>query len=267
MDYSLSKKDFWNLNPTFHEKIMWQIKNERDPLWPIYADKLKAKEIAINNNIPVPKLLLKTKDPDSIDFSLLPDMCMFKANHGCGWNCLYYKGRFFFIKKIHRGYYNIQDILDNAKESSKEKFLYFFRNILKIKYTEWSDGLYKHEWYYDPIDPWVYAEELIINEGGTMPEQCWLYSVMHGDLTHFVIEPVNKLEPRQYIPNPFSEECTGILKNFEQIRLDFLLARNKFYFTEFTVADGGGTVPPINADQDTESKNTSILRSSKWTYK
>ena len=97
MDYSLSKKDFWNLDPSYFEKLRWQVLNEPDPRWTVYSDKLKAKEIAIKNNVSVPKLLFKTKDPDSIDFSSLPDVCMFKTNHGCAWNCLYYEGNFFFI--------------------------------------------------------------------------------------------------------------------------------------------------------------------------
>lgn len=315
MDYSLSKKDFWNSNPSYLEKLTWKLKNEHDPLWPIYADKLKAKEIAINNNIPVPKLLLKTKDPDSINFSSLPDMCMFKANHGCSWNCLYYKGRFFFIKKIHQTE-NINDYLNTAKESSKETFLYFFRNILKRKYTGWKNGLCKHEWYYDPIDPWVYAEELVLHEDGGMPGEAWFYMIRgqigllaaesyynnvdvhysldqrpqktiwrtspgqfyRGNVNSFIIKnnslievdtdfkkkemDVNDYETMKKLI-PHAQTLAGEL---EQVRLDFLLCNNKYYFLECTLATGGGLSP----HGDWLLSNSVILESwanKKWTYK
>ena len=270
MDYSLCKEDFWNLNPTYHEKIMWQLKNERDPRWPIYADKLKAKEIAISNNIPVPKLLLKTKDPDSIDFSSLPDMCMFKANHGCGWNCLYYKGRFFFIKKLHRSD-NIQSSIKNSKESSKEQFLYFFRNVLKRKYTDWEGGKFKHEWHYEYIDPWVYAENLMFNDDDSLPMEIGI-SGRYGNTSFLVVNlsdnSVNqtfKIENIFFyiennglieVDNNFRSQGIKIKNNklikqllmdfqilareFEQVRLDFLLCDKTYYFTEFTFSWNSG---------------------------
>jgi hypothetical protein len=68
------------------EKITWMELNSDTSLWTLCADKYRMREYVAQCGLEgyLPKLYGHWEDPDDIDFNILPNAFVLKANNGCG---------------------------------------------------------------------------------------------------------------------------------------------------------------------------------------
>lgn len=77
---------------TYNEKVLWRKVFDRNPLFAVIQDKLAARDYVrdvlgtASAESVLPRLLYVTEDPRAIPWEALPERCVIKATHGCGWN-------------------------------------------------------------------------------------------------------------------------------------------------------------------------------------
>ncbi len=128
----------------YTEKIQWRKLYDRNPLIIDTTDKLKVREYVrqkIGDQV-LSEIYWVGEDPGEIPFDELPTSFVLKTNHGCGYNIF------------------VQDQSNLDKSSAIEKL----SKWLGINYGE--EVL---EWAYKHIQRRVYAEELLLDEAGTIP--------------------------------------------------------------------------------------------------
>lgn len=147
-------------NPkSYNEKLQWIKLYDRDPLKTKLADKYLVREWVkekIGEHYLIP-LLGVWDNPDGIDFDLLPQKFVLKANHGCKWNIIV----------------EDKDSLNIRKTKRKLK------QWLKTNYA-YCAGF---ELLYKDIKPRVIAEEFIENEGDLYDYKIWCF---HGK-PHYIM--------------------------------------------------------------------------------
>ena len=75
---------------TFSEKIQWIKLYDKNPLMPLYADKYEVRNVVrskVGTHI-LNELYGVFESVDEIDFDLLPESFVLKANHASGWNVI-----------------------------------------------------------------------------------------------------------------------------------------------------------------------------------
>ncbi len=74
----------------FSERIMWRKLFERDPLYPVFADKRACKAWLAEHapELPTARVLWRGADPAAIPQALLRPGVVIKANHGAGFNLI-----------------------------------------------------------------------------------------------------------------------------------------------------------------------------------
>lgn len=132
-----------NLNnpQLFSEKLQWLKLYYRDSNMPIVVDKYKVREFVSKKGYgeTLNELLYVFDDVEEINFSILPDKFVIKANHGSGWN---------FI----------------VNDKSKINW-FWWRKVLKswMKHNIFWNG---REWVYENIKPVLVCEKYIEDESG-----------------------------------------------------------------------------------------------------
>jgi len=148
-------------NPvSYNEKIMWRKIFDRNPLFPVLADKYAARGYVVETlgkdsgeGILVP-LLFVTQDPAEIPFEDLPEEYIVKPNHGSGWSII--------VDKEHR--------------VPCERIVSQCRKWLRKTY-----GRSKMEWGYSGVKPRIMVEKLLRDGQGKLAPDFKFY-VFNGNV-------------------------------------------------------------------------------------
>lgn len=135
-------------NPdSFTEKMQWLKLYDKNPLYPICADKYKVRDFVkerIGEDFLIP-LLYATDQPKNIPFDKLPAEYIIKTNHTSGYNMMYKNGKISFFGKDYKfDKTQIITILDQWLDKNV-----FYQN---------------REWEYKDIPPKILIEELLHDE-------------------------------------------------------------------------------------------------------
>jgi len=240
-------------NPkTYSEKIVWRKVFDRNPLFPLVQDKLRAREYVRGmlgdkeaDEILVP-LYFVTGDPEKIPFDTLPDRYVIKANHGSGWVIPVEDGR-----TVDR-----RAIVDRCR-----------------KWLATTYGKRRMEWAYSRMKPLVYGEEYLVENGkvptdykilvfGGKVRLVYAYYDRFGEPSEaFFDEKGSRLyiagkheaDSGRQLPSNI-ERMTAIAERlgspFDYLRVDLYSFEGKIRLGEMTVYPGSGTYPyPRHMDE------------------
>ncbi len=222
---------------TFNEKIIWKKIYDRNPLLPITADKYRVRQYIRHvlgkkqaENILIP-LYVTSTNPDTIDFSVLPESYVIKTNHASQTNIFIHKNCSIDIKTI--------------------------KTRLK-KWLKKTYGLFNHEWSYINIKPMIIIEKLLIDNLKRLPID-FKFFIFHGKC-HYIFVYTNRKEKitcsifdttwqQQYVAwkgivGPQPEKPDNLTKMieiaetlstpFDFVRVDLYSFENNIYFSELT---------------------------------
>ena len=233
------------------EKIVWLELNTDTSLWTLCADKYRMREYVAQCGLQeyLPKLYGHWDNPEDIDFSVLPNEFVLKANNGCG------------TVLIVRD----KSLLDERKVKKELK------RWLKHKFGYW--GAQTH---YLSIEPCILAEELLHQEEdekngknrSLTDYKVWCFSgvpecilVIHDrvrkeylmDMYDVKWERIpNSLKKNTHygvtdvtIPKPacldqMLEMASKLSRQFVEVRVDFYVIENKPIIGELTFTTGYG---------------------------
>ncbi|HPI97300.1 MAG TPA: ATP-grasp fold amidoligase family protein [Synergistales bacterium] len=228
---------------TFNEKVFWRKVYDRNPLFPVLADKYRSRQYIRNligdqraEEILVP-LYHVTSDPETIPFDNLPSEYMIKANHGCGW-----------VLPVKEG-------MNFRREKVISRTRQWLRTVFGVSLLEWA---------YSEVTPLIMIEKLL-QENGKIP---WAYKffVCSGRVVFFLVvqdrftdlsvlffdrnmSPVHVRTnwaqgPGIKKPRRFKEMirlAEELAQGLDFLRVDLYNLRGKIYFGEFTVYPGSAT--------------------------
>jgi hypothetical protein len=148
-------------NPrTFNEKVCWRKIHDRNPAFPLLADKFAVREYVRKTlgteraeALLIP-LLFETRDPTRIPFQDLPPEFVVKANHGSQMNLI--------VREDHP--VSPEEIIARATQWMKRR----------------DYGLSKHEWAYSRVPRRVLVEALVRGRADTPPVEFKLH-MFHGE--------------------------------------------------------------------------------------
>ena len=230
---------------TFPEKIQWRKLYDNNPLFPVLSNKLLVRKYickclgqAEADLILVP-LLYDTEEPNTIDFSRLPNQFALKATHGSGLNLI---------------------VTDKSRIDCEETRLLMHRWIL-TKY-----GVTKHEWIYSKTRPGIIIEELIAAPDELIDVKLYFFNgrmhcfvvIDHTDgfirQTYFNAygETINvKRRDRQHDLNAIAPKNLDLLTSIGEklasgldfVRVDFMCAPGRMYLGELSLLPGSGLNP------------------------
>lgn len=230
---------------TYNEKIQWMKLYDNSPQKTKLADKYLVREWVaskVGDQYLVP-LLGVWDNFDEINFDVLPEQFVLKANHGCGWNI----------------------IVKNKKEFNKKEARQKFDHWLNINFS-YQNGLELH---YKDIPPKIIAEQFMQNgEGDLYDYKVWCFNGVakfimflaerntedgHGlkmaffnrdwELLPFVYSYPQYTKP---VPKPANLDelifvAEKLSKGFNHVRVDFYrLDDGTIIFGEMTFTSAGG---------------------------
>lgn len=226
-------------NPyTFSEKIQWLKLYDATPIKTRLADKFLVREWIkekIGEEYLIP--LLGVWDSfDEIDFNLLPNRFVLKANHGCKWNVF------------------VEDKQTFDRESAKNKFDHWMKlnyafNSLELQYMnippkiiaeQYIDGLAENNYQFMCFNGEV---KFLWTDVGPSNDKRQSYR-----LTDWNLLEVTLFKPRPFddnIPKPKSLEkmveiATILCQGFAHVRVDLYENNDQILFGEMTFTSGSG---------------------------
>lgn len=247
----------------FSEKIQWRKLNDRNPLFPVLADKLRCRDFVADRLGKdraaelLPRLTWSGEAARDIPFEQLRAGAALKANHGSSWNLFLRPG----------------EELD--------------RQMIRRTCDRWLNSVFGvdlHEWAYAPIQPRLLAEELLHGSDGRTIMDLKVY-VFDGKVALFHLRDNDSGARGLFLPDwsrapatihlshnetdndigqpsrpPFLDDlvsvagtlCTG----FDMIRMDFLLSDTRFWIGEMTLypASGAGFFAPETFEMEMGAK-------------
>jgi len=254
-------------NPqTFMEKIMYKKIHDRNPLLPYTADKLNVRNFIIDIlgkgfKKHFTRILFKQ---ENYEYDFIPELK---------------KG---FILKVNNASGRLMYLHNNMLIGDRKERIY---NRIKTWFTV-PYGKEKLEWAYQEIKPIVFGEELIF-ENNELPlvfrfdtfnervEYIKIYKYTNEFKKRFIVESITNYNRKFELLNvKFNERPIGNTKlskftneliylseelcknNFDYCRVDFLVTKNNFYFSELTHYPMSGTalITPHEFDIEMGSK-------------
>ena len=240
----------WNNPRTLDQKIQWLKLNDNSELRTDLTDKYKVRKwikSTIGEEYLV-KLLGKWDRPEDIDYDILPNQFVLKANHGCGCNYI---------------------VTDKSKVD---------RQDINKKFNKWLSINYAYicgELQYKDIKPCIIAEEYIADIDGDIPDyKVWCFNgkakyimylsdrskglkmafydcewkkqnfVYSYDLNEDEVQRPKQLDKLIYLAETLAAD-------FYHVRVDFYILKNgqiKFGEMTFTSAGGKSRWNPSEAD-------------------
>lgn len=226
----------------FHEKMLWRKLFDHDPRFTLFSDKLAAKQ-HIKQQYPelrVANTLWQGTDPADIPDAVLSGDCVVKANHGSGMNIVVRGGE-----------------CDRAE--------------LVGKSTRWLASAYgkrHYEWGYRGIEPKVYVENLLLDNGLPVESE-FKFHVSGGEVYYAFLNFTDPYGEVQYVildrqgqsrvvladvePDrisvPFDrpanwsalvEAARSLGNPFDHVRCDLYVVGGEVYFSEMTFYSFGG---------------------------
>lgn len=245
-------------NPrSFNEKIQWRKLHDRNPLFPILSDKLRAKDWIrekIGEDRTVPTLFYTTSALE-LPLGIEKETLILKTTHDSG-------GQFVVTPELNRSRGEI------------------IRGISKFLFRDF--GVKQFEWAYQEVDRRIIAEPLLGSGHDALPDdvrfhlfggrlqyiqyQTGIYrnGEIHVDGTVLispdwaqlsVMRPYDKLLDLPPRPREFERmiEIANILaEGFDYLRVDFFVISGEFHVSEATIYASGGfqRFDPIDYDYE-----------------
>ena len=247
-------------NPqTFSEKIQWRKLNDRNPLLPVFADKLLAKswvEDRLGEDLSVPTLFA-IKDPRHLPEDIADQDVLLKVTHASARNLFVKLGggitRNEIIRRISRDYYR-------------------------------DYGTLIHEWAYSQVDRSIIAEPVLRKLDGSLPDDLKLH-MMDGELKLVQFNKSGldaatlrqKIESTAYISKDWTllpvtraggeiselpsrprqldrilQIANSLSRGIDYLRVDFFLCDDDFYVSEMSFYTSSGFKPfsPSSFDRE-----------------
>lgn len=230
-------------NPqTFNEKLQWLKLYDRNPLYTIMVDKVKAKEYVakkIGEQYIIPTLGV-WESADDVDFDSLPERFVIKCNHNSG------KGMYICRDKKKM---NVDEVRKGLREGLCEDY-------------------YKHgrEWPYRDVPRRIFAEQYMEDESGYELKDYKVFNfngqpaLIEVDFDRFKdhhrniyspewkrleLEIQYRSDPKRNIPKPehldkMLDLCRKLAAGIPHVRTDFYVVNGRFYFGELTFFHGSG---------------------------
>ena len=250
------------VNPTtFAEKVHWRQLHDRNPLWPVCVDKHAARGLAAQRlgdaraAQVLPPLIWHGTDPAALPFDRMQEGAAIKATHGCGWNILLAPG----------------EVPD--------------RTAIQARAARWMRSCFAqhwHEWAYGEVPPALIVEQLVQQEDGSTVHELKLFTfggevalmglidfggptirhqMMRPDWTRAGGEyhlglgpnwPAIGPVPRPPYLDELLEVGRAMAAGTDMLRVDFLIARHRFWLGELTVypASGNCRFTPAALDRE-----------------
>ena len=252
----------WKEPKTFNEKIQWLKLYSDTTQWTYLSDKIQVREYIKEKGledilIPIYGIW---KNPNDIQFDVLPDSYVLKSNHGSG----------------------TVIVVKNNRNLDKKTAVFKMKNWLKMKY-----GAFSAELHYLGITPLIYAEAFLNDDvelsssvidykifcQNGVPSCIWVcrnrtpesvdvstYDVswkLHpewaGDSSHYHKSEISMAKPKNF------ERMLDIAKilseDFPQVRVDLYNIGGKIYFGELTFTSCSGTMDIFSKDYLIEMGN------------
>lgn len=244
----------WDHPQTLTQKMQWLKVHEHNPLHTTFVDKYRAKIWLMEQFGPehVIRTLAVYKHSYEIDLSALPNTFVLKCNHDCGsvYICFDKQSGEFYDKHMHP--HSFADICKRLDDALKINCYYDAR-----------------EWPYKHVKPCIFAEELLLQKDGTMPNDYKLffigeepqffyvsydrkgaddrctYDINWNRLPFVWVDHFNDHMNTSNVPRPKSLEDmvkygAAVAKYFKCVRMDFFDVDGKMYFGEITPYHSGG---------------------------
>lgn len=243
-------------NPrSFNEKICWKKIHDRNPLLPVLADKYAIRGYVaevlgprVAEEVLIP-LLLVTENPESLDFTQLPDCFVVKSNHGSGNNVLVHDK-----SKVDR-----DAVVAECKAWMKQNY-----------------GVRAHEWAYKDTPRKILVEAMLGGGSGQVPPD-YKFSMIHGECAFIQVDSDRfrdhsrtlydpswtridvawKRKQGPAIPRPEKLEemlalASRLARGLDFVRIDFYVADGRIYLGEMTnyPERGRGRFTPRSFDFD-----------------
>lgn len=230
-------------NPkNFNEKLQWLKLYDRNPLYTVMVDKVKAKEYVaskIGDEYIIPTLGV-WDNADEVDFDSLPSRFVIKCNHNSG------KGMYICRDKSKMDVHKVREGLRRGLQ----------------------ENYYKHgrEWPYRDVPRRIIAEQYMEDESGYELKDYKVFNfngkpeLIEVDFDRFInhhrniysadwkrlkLEIQYKSDPQRDIPRPecldeMMELCRKISTGIPHVRTDFYIVNGRLYFGELTFFHGSG---------------------------
>lgn len=245
-----------NLDPprTLNEKILWLNLRQRDPRRVECSDKVAVRKFVrnrIGDHYLVP-LLGVYDDPEDIDLDELPDRFIIKAAHGSGWNLIVRDKQALEWRETQR---KLQDWLSRSYYA------------------------HKREWQYRDVPHRLVIEELLIDEGGEVPDDYKVWCLRNGptetmffqvDMNRFTdhtrnyydldwnLLPFSKADapasptgrPRPERLDEMVDVARELSEGFCLVRVDFYCLPDRICFGEMTFTPDAGMAPLVPEEWD-----------------
>ncbi len=223
-----------------NDKFAWRKIFDRNPMFTVVSDKLKAKEFARHHcrGLKVARTLWVGNDASQIPDEVLQGNVIVKGNHGSGWNIV-----------IRDGQYDREELNRQANTWLNRRY-----------------GKRHAEWGYYGVEPKLFVEEMLFEQGQPLANEYKFYagsrkiafafvrqSGSDGTRIDGVIDAFGvvhkgqhdngELSPDIKTPAEYSALCRTALKLSSQldfVRCDLYLVEGQIYFSEMTLYGAGG---------------------------
>jgi hypothetical protein len=267
---------------TFEQKILFKMAYDRNPMLPIYADKIKVRDF-VRDQVGLKYLALSFGEYETInnlDRGLFPRNFVLKSNHGSGASVICWEGAP-RGKKIPVDLSNVswEKFLIHPDDLEWKDLIALSEKWMSLNYY-WDIGRYP-EWAYKGIKPLLLFEELLLGESG-LPFD-YKFQMIHGKCAfiqvdvsrygrhqrHLYTENWGLINARTSHPPladglPIPPELTEMLKISENlsdgidfVRIDLYALKSRVVFGEMTNYPNGGL-------KEIWPKNLSIELAKKW---
>lgn len=238
------------VRPVFYsEKLQWRKLFDRNPLYPIFCDKLAVRDY-VNERVPgvrMANILWSGADPYEIPFDSLPDRYVVKPSHRSG---------------------DVYFVLSPA-DAKRETIIALCHRWFRRRY-----GRGVREWAYKDLKGQILVEEMLETDPGMERSRDFRFHVFDGTVCLIVVDfadlssterkvvgidnfydrawnemPFRRLRDEMLELKPITRpECLDQMiaaaealgKGVDYIRADFYLIGDEFYFSEITIYPGSG---------------------------
>lgn len=256
----------WNNPQTVNQKMQWLKLHDHNPLHTTFVDKYRAKIWLMEQfgSEHVIKTLSVYEHSIQIDLDKLPKSFVLKCNHDCGsvYLCFDKQSGEFYDKHMHA--LSFEEVCKRLDAALKVNCYYEAR-----------------EWPYKNVKPCIFAEELLLQKDGTMPNDYKVFFI--GEEPQFVyvsydrqgaddrctydvnwkrlpfvwvgLSVYNDKINTSDVPRPDSlgdmlRYGAVVAKHFKCVRMDFFDVDGKMYFGEITPFHSGGYSKFFPAEYD-----------------
>ncbi len=226
---------------TFNEKICNRKLFNPVPYAAMLADKYAVRKFVAERGYPdiLNEILLVTKHPEQIDFSMLPQRFVIKATHGSGWNI----------------------IVRNKEEIVPEEIVGQCKIWMKSDYGEWL-----RKSHYQDIPPMIIVEKFLFDEQYEVPldyklhvfhGKCHFIEVVYGRFSehtetiydrNWELQELALTYPRKFVDTKrpatlgrMLEIAEALARDLDYCRVDLYSVNDRdIYFGEMTLTPGAG---------------------------